>query len=193
MHLTNGLTQEQADFCPGAGKWSAGEVFDHLLLSENLYRKTIAQLIDLTKSGQRPVINETFKEVNTSIAYIPRSMLPFLEVPLTVFNLFVPPFIREMMTEFPVMPAQNPDIARPAKGRPIGELRDALRAAYEQTAALFAANPALDYRRMRYRHPLMGDNNVLGLLRIVSFHERRHQSQIRGILAARHLPRAKAA
>ncbi len=193
LHLIAGLTQEQADFTPDPHKWSTGEMLDHLALAEGVYRNTIGDLIGLAKAGKRTVINGTFKEVNVSIAHIPRAALPFLEVPLTVFNLFVPPFVREILTEFPVLPTQNPDIAQPRKGLPVGALREAMRTAYEKTAALFTANPGLDYKRMRYRHPLIGDNNVLGLIRMVAFHERRHQSQMRTLFESRDFPRAKAA
>lgn len=193
LHLTGGLTQEQADFTHGAGKWSAGEVMDHLMLAENVYRNTISELILLAHAGKRTVINGTFKEVNVSIAYIPKAALPFLEVPLSLFNLFVPPFVREILTEFPVLPTQDPDVAHPRQGRPVGVLRETMRTSYEKTAALFTGNPGLDYKRMRYRHPLLGDNNVLGLIRIVAFHERRHQSQLRTLFESPAFPRAKAA
>ena len=185
LRLASGVTQEQSEFSPAPGKWSAGEVLDHLLLAENYYRSIFVQLIEMKKSGARPVISSSFADVNTSIAYIPRSVLPWLEIPFTVFNMFVPTAVREAMTQIRLLPAQNPDMATPRKGKPVGELRDALRASYEETAALFQSNPGLDYRGMRYRHPLLGDNNMLQVLRIVALHERRHHSQIRDILRAR--------
>jgi DinB superfamily len=182
LRLASGVTQEQSEFSPAPGKWSAGEVLDHLLLAENYYRSIFVQLIEMKKSGARPVISSSFADVNTSIAYIPRFMLPWLEIPFTVFNMFVPTAVREAMTQISLLPAQNPDMATPLKGKPVGELRDALRSSYEETAALFQSNPGLDYRGMRYRHPLLGDNNMLHVLRIVGLHERRHHSQIRDIL-----------
>lgn len=193
LHLANGLTQKQADFPPGQGSWSVGEVLDHLLLTERQCQRTIAGLIERAKAGSRTVISSSFREVNASVAYIPKRALPFLEVPLTVFTLFIPPFIREIMTEFPVLPAQHPDISQPRRGVSIGSLREALRDSYARTAALLDADPGLPYRRMRYRHPLTGDCSVPGLLRIVAFHERRHQGQIRAILERRDFPPRRAA
>jgi hypothetical protein len=182
LRLCAGMTQAQSDFSPGQGKWSAGEVLDHLLLAEKLYRGIFARLIRMQKEGKRPVIRIGFDEVNTSIAFIPKPMLPLLEVPLTILNLFIPTRVREAMTQFRVLPAQNPDVAAPQKGKPIEQLLGALSASYKDTAALLGANPGLNYRQMRYIHPLMGDNSVLDSLRIVALHERRHQSQIEGIL-----------
>ncbi len=190
LRISQGLSQAQLDFTPASGKWGAGEVLDHLLLAEKLYRELIGQLIDLTKAGRAPLIDKGFEDVNTSVMFIPQALLPYLAAPFTVFNMFVPSFVREAMTQFRLMPAQVPDIAIPRKGRPGAELRDELRASIAATEALLAANPTLDYKKMRYRHPLMGDNNVLQVLRILAFHEQRHQSQLNDILRSRAFPRA---
>ena len=190
LSLIAGISQEQSDFTPAPGKWSVGEVLDHLLLAEGFYRRMFAQLIELKKSGvARPVIKNDFDDLNTSIAYIPKSLLPMLEIPFTVLNMFVPAQVRELMTEFRILPAQGPDKAQPKKGRPVAELREDLRAAYEQTAALLDGNPNYDYREMRYRHPLLGDNSLLQVLRIVALHERRHHSQIQDVLRSRQFPK----
>jgi len=190
IRLGCGITQSQSDFTPAPGKWSVGEVLDHLLLAEGFYRRMFAQLIEMKKSGvARPVIKNDFADLNTSIAYIPKSLLPMLEVPFTVFNMFVPAPVRELMTEFRILPAQGPDMAQPKKGRPVAELREELKASCEETAALLDRNPHYDYREMRYTHPLLGDNNLLQILRIVSLHERRHQSQIQDVLHSRQFPK----
>ena len=36
LGLAEGLSEGQAAFAPGHGQWSAGEVLDHLLLTEQL-------------------------------------------------------------------------------------------------------------------------------------------------------------
>ncbi len=94
LRVSAGITQAQSEFAPAPGKWSVGEVLDHLLLAENFYRRIFVRLVELQKSGARPVIRSSFAEVNTSIAYIPKSLLPLLEVPFTVFNMFVPAVVR---------------------------------------------------------------------------------------------------
>jgi hypothetical protein len=141
-----------------------------------LYRDIFARLIQMQKAGQRPVIHISFDEVNTSIAFIPKAMLPMLEIPFTILNLFVPTRVRETMVQFRFLPAHNPDVAVPQKGKSIVELRSALSAWYEETAALLNANPG---------HPLMCDNTVLDSLRVIALHEKRHQAQIDDILRSR--------
>jgi len=182
LRLCSGISQSQSNFVPAMGKWSVGEVLDHLLLAEAFYRNIFGKLIHLQKSGQKPALYIGFSEVNTSIAFLPKTLLPMLEIPFTLFNMFVPNAVREIMTQFRLLPAQNPDLTTPQEGKPIQELREALSASYEETAALFRANPGLNYREMRHSHPLMGENNVLQSLRILALHEQRHQSQIQDIL-----------
>jgi hypothetical protein len=188
LRLCSGISQAQSEFAR-PGKWSVGENLHHLVLADDLYRSYFAQLIDMQKSGQRPVLRRSFADINTSIAYIPKPILPLLEIPFTVMNMFVPSVVRETMIQFRVLPAQNPDIITPKKRQPMTELRAALQASYDKTAALFNDNPGLDYRGMLYQHPIMGSNSVLQMLRIVALHERRHQSQIQEVLQSRQFPK----
>lgn len=189
LQICSGIGQMQSEFAPAPGKWSVGENLDHLLLAEKLYRGIFTRLIELQKSGQRPVITIGFDQLNTSLPLIPKPLLPMLEIPFTVFNLFVPTGVRNAMTQFRVFPVKNPDMSTPQWGKPIKELLQALALSYEETAALLRANPDLPYRDMRYRHPMMGDNNVLQSLQVIALHEQRHQSQIQEILRSNRFPK----
>jgi hypothetical protein len=100
----------------------------------------------------------------------------------TVVNLFVPNVVRETMTQFRLLPAQNPDITTPKKRQRVSDRRAALQSSHDDIATLFEANPELDYRAMRFQHPILGSNSVLQILRIAAMHERRHQSQIQDLL-----------
>jgi DinB superfamily len=184
LRLCSRISQGQSEFAL-PGKWSAGEVLHHLVLADDLYRRNFIQLIDLANSGETPILRSNFTELNTSIAYIPKPLLPMLEIPFTVLNLFVPTMLRETLTQFRLLPAQNPDITTPTKDKLLPELRATLQSSCKQIETLFNDNPHLDYRAMRYQHPIMGSNHVLQMLRIMALHERRHQSQIRDILRSR--------
>jgi len=190
LELVAGLTQVQIEFSSDPGRWSVGEVLDHLLLAEALNRRDITELIALAKSGRRPYLKRTFADMNVSMAFIPKAMLPSLEVPFRVLNMMVPRSAREFLTRYRLVPAQSPDAGTPRKDRPIDELREELHGSLQEMKALFEANPTLDYRAMIHQHPLMGVNNALQLLRIVALHEQRHQSQISDILRHPGFPRA---
>lgn len=189
LAMADALSQAQLEFSSEPGKWSAGEVLDHLVLAERLNRGQIVELIELKKAGRKPSIRRSFSDVNVSIAYIPKTLLPFFEVPFTLLNMFVPAGVRDYMARNRIIPAQNPDAATPRKGRPAGELRDDLAASFRETENLFNANPDLDYREMSVQHPLMGTNDVPGLLRFMALHEQRHQSQIADIISNPRFPR----
>jgi uncharacterized damage-inducible protein DinB len=190
LRLVEGVGQAQSEFSPGPEKWSAGETLDHLLLSEAHFREIFARLIELQKAGQRAMVEESMKDLDTSIVFLPKAALAMAELPLMMMNLFIPTAVREAVTQFRIFRTKNPAIAEPRRGKAIDGLRQELRESYERTAALFHANPALDYRAMRYRHPLMGANNALQLLRVLARHEQRHQQQIKEALAAARYPNA---
>ncbi|HWP84404.1 MAG TPA: DinB family protein [Terriglobia bacterium] len=189
LRLAGALTESQAAHSPGRNRWSAGEVLDHLLLSEALYRERFAALIELARSGQKPELYSGFSEVDTSILFIPKAALPLLEFPFRVMNYFLPAMARETLTRYALLPAQAPGRAQPRRGKPLAVLRQELQTSLAQTEGLFAANPNLDYRAMRLAHPLIGDNNVLQLLRIMALHEQRHQDQIRALRSTSAFPK----
>jgi uncharacterized damage-inducible protein DinB len=193
LTMVRGLSQGQMDYTPAPEKWSIGAVLDHLLLSEEFFRSEIAQLIQLKKAGRQPVRTRTIADLNFSVAFIPKVVLPLFEGPLTVLNVFVPSSVREFIIRNRLVPAQSADIATPRNGRPAAELRDELESFLKQTAALLEANSSLDYGEMIEQHPLLGTNNVLQLLRLLAFHEQRHQSQISEILSDPKFPHGKPA
>ncbi|MCA1632289.1 MAG: DinB family protein [Acidobacteria bacterium] len=180
---SDGLTQSQLDYSPARGGWSAGEVLDHMLLAEGTNRNQIERLIEMARAGRRPELNLTFSDVNVSIAYLPRFVLPLFETPLTIMNMFVPDGLRSYLTRNRLVPFQNPDVAAPRCGREAQRLRDDLADSLRETEALLQNNPDLDYGGMVVRHPLLGRYDVPGLLRFMSAHEQRHQSQMADILS----------
>src|SRR6185503_6792653 len=148
-------------------------------------REQIAKLIQLVREGKKPELMLTFSDLNISVVGVPRFFLPLFEAPLTVINMFVPDSLRNYLTRTRLIPFRNPDPATPQRGRSAADLRRDLRASLQETEGLFQNNPELDYDEMVVQHPLLGRYDVPGLLRFMSAHEERHQSQITGIQSAR--------
>ena len=188
LSIAADLTQEQLDYTPARGGWSAGEVLDHMLLAEATNREQIARLVGLRREGRRPELRLGFADVNVSVAYLPRSILPLLEAPLTLVNALVPDGVRNFLTRNRLVPFQNPDQATPRRGRAAEQLRRDLRDGLSETEALFRTNPDLDFGGMVVQHPLLGRYDVPGLLRFMSAHEQRHQSQLADLLSDPRLP-----
>jgi hypothetical protein len=184
LRLAGQLTQSESDSRSAADKWSPGEILDHLILSEGVYRKVFRELIDLDATGKRPVVYRGFTEMDTSIFGIPSEFLPLLSVPFAMFNLFVPAAVRETFMKYRIARTKNPKVATPAGRRPVAELVVGLEASLAETTALFEAYPGASYARMRFSHPLLGINDMGQLFRLLSLHEQRHQAQFRETVAA---------
>jgi uncharacterized damage-inducible protein DinB len=184
LALVRDLTQAQADYTPAQGRWSVGEVLDHLLLSEKFFRGEITRLIKLRRAGLEPVLRRSLRDLNISVRFLPRPLVPLMEVPFTLFSLLTPRPVQEFLLRSRLVPARHPDVAAPRKGRPVPELRDDLASSLQETVALFEANADVDFRELIHQHPLLGNNNSLDLLRILTLHEERHQGQIADGLAS---------
>src|SRR5437764_11615347 len=68
LEIAQALSQRQMDYQSEAGKWSVGEVLDHLILGQRLNLSYIAQVIGMKKAGQRPVLRLSFTDVDVSVA-----------------------------------------------------------------------------------------------------------------------------
>lgn len=139
-------------------------------------------MIELSKKGQRR-LRRTFSDIDVSVLFIPRSILPFFDIPFTVMNLFLPTALRNELTRYRVLPFQTPSFSQPRKGLPGSELRKRLRSQIAETEKLFVTNRSCDFDAMIHQHPLLGTNTMPQALRILTLHEQRHQSQIAEILA----------
>jgi hypothetical protein len=190
LAMVEKLSQSQMDFEPAPSKWSAGQVLDHLILGQRVNLSYIAEVIGMKKAGRRPVLRLSFSDVDVSILYLPKSLLPALEVPFNALNMFIPNGVRDFMTRYRLVPAQNPELTAPRRSRAADELRNDLISSLKEMDALLESHAHLDYSEMVIQHPLLGNNNIPGLLRFLSLHEQRHQSQIQNIMMSPGFPRA---
>ena len=189
MRMVSGLTEAQANFAPNRDTWSIGQNLDHLLRTEDLYRTQMARLVDLAKEGKRFNIDVSLQEVDLSLPFVPRPLMPYMAVPLTMFNLFVPAPVRETFLRFPVMKAKNPRISEPSAGPPIAGLLQDLRSSLEETKTLLSGPLPANVGRVTVSHPVLGCNTIANILGLIAAHEQRHGAQIRGVTAHRSFPR----
>ncbi|HEX4567231.1 MAG TPA: DinB family protein, partial [Vicinamibacterales bacterium] len=96
------LTQTQLDFRPREASWSVGEVADHLILAEALYRGEIERLIEMVRKGERPRLKRSFADVNVSPLYLPDAVLSMLELPFGIMSGMIPRSVRRIITQFPL-------------------------------------------------------------------------------------------
>ena len=182
LALVDGLSQEDLDRRPAPGKWSVGEVLDHVLRAEGFVRGELRQLVALARSDRPSILRRSFAEVDISMASIPKPLLSLFETPISLLGRFVPTSLRELILRYRLIPAQNPSFATPERGRKGEDLRLDLAVSLEQTRGIVEQNADLDYRQLILQHPILGRNDVAGLLRFLALHEQRHQDQIRAAL-----------
>lgn len=175
------LSQAQLDFSPRPGRWSVGEIADHLLLAEALYRGEVVQLVELARAGQPTYRRHSFSEVNVAPLHLPDAVLSLMEVPLGFMSRLIPDSVLSVVTEFPILPTRNPDFATPRPRRPAAELKDDLAGSMAKTRAIIESNADLDFGQLVSEHPLTGRTNVAQILTFLARHERRHQGQMEGV------------
>jgi hypothetical protein len=193
LELIGDLTQEESDFfpatlLPSAKSWSIGQILQHLLLIESLHRKLIRDLIELGRQGAKKNLELTFTEIDNSIAFLPRSVMPMLAAPLNFLNMFIPRIVREEMFRVPIIPGTNPTAAEPVLTRPIAELRAEALSSLTMTAEIFQGHLPPDLLERTFSHPLLGAHNAADVLGILAAHEERHHGQIRRAFSDPHFP-----
>lgn len=172
------LSQRQLDFVPRAGRWSVGEIADHITISETIYRDEMARLVRLARDGKRPYLRRTFKDVNVAPMFLPDVLFSMMDMPMAIMSRFIPTAVRAFLTEYPVVPVRNPDIATPRRGVQAAELLDGLTRGHDETRELILANADLDLSKMVSEHPLTGACAIPDILHFMALHERRHQGQM---------------
>ncbi len=182
IRLVEGLTEEQAAYRPTSDAWSVSQILDHLLLTEALYRTQMKRLIELAREGKRSNIDVTLSEVDLSLPFIPKALMPAMALPLTMMNMFVPQSLRETVLRFPIMKAKNPKISEPAPAKPLAVLREQLAASLGETEALFVGALPAKTGRVTVSHPVFGRNTIANIFGLMAAHEERHGTQIAGVL-----------
>jgi len=182
LSLIAPLDQKQLDYAPAQGKWSIGEIVDHLLLAQQFERGIIEELILLSRSGKKPFVNRTFLEFELRPAFVPRRVILPLDPLLSFFSAQVPQSIRKwVMTRGPV-PFRGPAQAAPRHGLPGDDLRKRLLTSHESIASLYETNADLDFHTLVAHHSMLGSMDMIEMLRIMAYHETRHQKQISRII-----------
>jgi uncharacterized damage-inducible protein DinB len=182
------LSEAQLEFSPRPGRWSVGEIADHLLLAEDLYRGIVVQLVGLARAGQPTVRQYSFAEVNVAPLHLPNAVLSWMAVPLSLVNRVIPDGVLSLMMEYPILPTRTPDVARPRAGRPGADLKADLAGSIVMTRALIESNADLDFNQLISEHPVTGRTNIAQILTLLARHERRHQGQMEGVRADPRFP-----
>jgi uncharacterized damage-inducible protein DinB len=178
LRLVEGLSQEEFDWSPARDKWSIGEVLDHLLRAEQFFQRDLERFAEGAEA-RRPVhIRHSFRDLDIGPSFIPRSLLPALDLPLTLATIFLPAAVLNALTASRLFPIRNPSVAEPRRGRAAEVLRRELQDTVRRTIEVLERLSLRDAVEMTVSHPLLGTRNIPELIRFIVLHERRHQGQI---------------
>ena len=160
LREVDGLSQRQADWKPGAGDWSVGEIVDHLTIAETATSKLTSKLLKEVQAG-------------SAAAVFPHDLTEFGAAPLRDSDrLEAPPYVR------------------PSHGRPIGELVDAMKATRTRSRESVERLAGCDPRRLTFKHVHLGDLDLGQWWRLTAAHDGMHLRQIREVKGAPGFPRA---
>ncbi len=177
------LSQEQADFRAAPNKWSAGEVLDHLVKTDTVIARELEVVFNQRRRGL-PFVYRSVADVDTSVPFILRPVLPFFEIPFGIANSLVPPALRRSFTGNRNLPVQAPGLLRPRAGRQIDNLRRELKATYETFRRQQEDHPTFNLDRIFYYNLIIGFSSVPGMYKFIASHEQRHQKQLQEALDA---------
>lgn len=183
LELVAGLPQSRIDHRPAPGKWSLGQVLDHLLRIDDLFRDELAELVARGKAGEGGLLYRGFDHFGVEVPFVPKAAYPLFEVPLAAAGLFLPTRLRSILTRPRWMPTKAPPLIKPKSGRPADQLRGELQGTLDFVERIHAENPDLRFADLRYYNPLLGFTNLPGILAFSASHEKRHQEQMQDIIA----------
>jgi len=189
LGLLAGLSQQQVDFSPAPGKWSIAQIVDHLTLTDGLYQPVFRQMIERARAGNEDVFHIDIREMDPTVGYIPRAVMPFVAPAFSLFSTLVPHPVREAVLRLPLVPSGAPTRSMPRSGLTADQLRANLAEAFEATERLVESGLPPAFERMRAEHPVLGVNTPAEFLDLMSAHEERHQRQICAVLSSLAEPR----
>lgn len=183
LELVAPLSQHELDAVPEPGVWSVGEILDHLLKSDQVYRADLSELFERFDRGLPPALRRSLSDFNLGLRWVPGPLTPILIAPFALFNWLSPPSLRQLVARVPMVAVRNADRTTPEPGRPGQTLREELETSLEEVVALFERAPGdLPVDQMRVTYPLIGTKTLPALLVFAADHEVRHQGQIESTL-----------
>jgi hypothetical protein len=141
-------------------------------------------LIRLKRSGQRPFLRQTFSDIDVGFSFIPKALLPLVDIPFAFFPSFLTGPVRDFVVKHRLILFRAATEATPRHGLPADQLDCRLLSSFAALRLTFENNADLDFRELVAQHSLLGYLNMLELLRFMRNHESRHQQQILEVIDA---------
>jgi hypothetical protein len=177
--LLRPLSQAQLDFQPDPNSWSIGQVAEHVALSER-------GLLDIVKSllqgpAGRRVLEVSYDQLPLTIQGIPNSVarLSFeLLSPFSFLTRFTPKSVVQFMLANRVLKAKAAPQSEPAHGKARADLLAFLSEVRQSTLRFLESVKNKDLSQFHWSHPILGYQDLYGILDLITSHDNRHIRQI---------------
>ena len=193
IELIDGFSQEDSDRSPKessrllgeAGRWSIGEILDHVLRVQSALGGEIEELCRLDELEEPTVLRRTCKDYDVAPGFVPRSAMPLLELGFELFNTVsrsVLPFsLRQRLLRTRSIPIKNPTKWLPEAGRTITGLREELQNSMGNLEELLKRGTKKPLEELILTHTVFGSYSVPEILGVLEVHETWHHKDIEGL------------
>jgi len=183
------LSQAQLDFQPTAESWSIGQVAEHVALSERGLMNIVKSLFQ-GPAGRR-VLQVSYEQLPLTIQGIPAGIarLSFeLLRPFSFMTRFTPRSIVQFMLANPVVKAKAAPESVPAHGKARADLVAFLTEVRQSTLQFLDTVKDKDLSQFHWSHPILGYQDLYGMLDLIASHDNRHIQQIENVKKDPHFP-----
>jgi hypothetical protein len=189
------LTQIELNYQPTRHSWSIGQLAHHVALAESVWFGYIKSLLGKGSRDNGATLRVSLQEVPFSARMIPDFVLksPFVIAPLSFMVNMLPRPLYSMLFAVPIFKFDAGARMQPRVGLTRTQILKILSDTRKTTMDLI--NPVADWDLSRFRlnHPLVGEQNVYGILELIASHDQRHTSQVESIKKTSDYPRVHSA
>ncbi len=190
MSKCDRLNQAQLDYQASRHSWSVGQVAHHVGLSESVWQGYLKSVLKDANREKGATLKVSLDEVKFSFRLIPDFILnsPFVLTPLSLMMNMVPRPLQSMFFAVPLIKMDAGPRMQPKHGLPRAQIFKLLEEVRRLTLHLLEPLAEWDLTRFRILHPLVGDQDVYGILELLASHEQRHAQQIETFKKAHAFP-----
>ena len=177
------LDQKQLDYKPSRNSWSAGQIAHHVALGEAVWQAHLKSVLSKGDRERGAIERVTLEQIPFSSRIIPDFLFksPFVVGPVSFFVNLMPRPVQSMLFAVPLFKMDASMRMQPKLGMSRAQIVEVLEETRKTTLKLVGPFADWDLTRFRVNHPLVGNQDVYGVLEVLASHEQRHSLQIDSI------------
>ncbi len=176
------LDQAQLDFKPYRNSWSIGQIAHHVALGESVWQGYLKNVLAKGDREDGAVEHVSLKQIPFRSRFLPDFIFKSpLVLPMSVFVNMLPRPLQSTMFAIPLFKMDASDRMQPTFGLPRARVLNLLEQTRKRTLELVEPRADWDLARFRVVHPLVGSQDIYGVLDLLASHEQRHSIQVDSI------------